>query len=72
MAVNLTPFCCADVVRFGGALRGHTRKPQPSLTRGNARVLRYVRSEQESPPPPLVNSSNFLFIAKARIAKFSI
>ena len=56
MAVNLTPFCCADVVRFGGALRGHTRKPQPSLTRGNARVLRCVRSEQESPPPLLTTS----------------
>ncbi|CAM5201401.1 hypothetical protein LSPH26S_02726 [Lysinibacillus sphaericus] len=59
MAVNLTPFCCADVVRFGGALRGHTRKPQPSLTRGNARVLRCVRSEQKSPPPLLTTSELF-------------
>ncbi|WP_211344496.1 hypothetical protein, partial [Lysinibacillus sphaericus] len=47
-AINLTLFCSAVVVRFGGSFRGHTRKPQPSLSR---------------------NTSNFLFIAKARIAK---
>ena len=73
MAVNQTPFLLAVVVGFDGTFRGHTRKPQPSLTPGmpasydvccrRSHRLRYKQ---------LVNPSNVLFIAKARIDKFFI
>jgi len=42
-------FCIVVNVRYSGAFRGHTRKPQPSLLRRLLR-LTFCSFPQESPP----------------------
>ncbi|WP_218027674.1 hypothetical protein, partial [Lysinibacillus sphaericus] len=64
-----TPLLSATAV-----LSAQHRKPQPSLTRGLLRLTlcAVLSRSHRFRYQQLVNTSNFLFIAKARKDKFSI